>query len=44
MKEQNPEQAAEYLENIRQNLAYGLLADDAAFALGELYEEQLNKP
>ena len=29
MKEQNPEQAAEYLENIRQNLAYGLLADDA---------------
>ncbi|HAE13545.1 MAG TPA: hypothetical protein DCG24_04890, partial [Bacteroidetes bacterium] len=44
MKEQNPEQAAEYLENIRQNLAYGLLADDAVFALGELYEEQLNKP
>jgi tetratricopeptide (TPR) repeat protein len=43
MKLQQPEQAATYLEYIRENQTMGLLADDALFILGELYEGQLNQ-
>lgn len=43
MKLQQPEQAAIYLEYIRENQTMGLLADDALFILGELYEGQLNQ-
>ncbi len=44
MKSQEIEQAVEALETIRQEHTYGLLADNALFALGELYEHYLNDP
>jgi len=44
MKQQDLNKAVEHLEYIRQNQAYGLLADDALFALGDLYENFLNDP
>ena len=44
MKMQRTEDAVAALEYIRENQAFGLLADDALFALGQLYEQQLNNP
>ncbi|MCD6355493.1 MAG: tetratricopeptide repeat protein [Prolixibacteraceae bacterium] len=40
---QNYEKAAEYLEQIVADFGYDLLADDALFALAELYNYKLNK-
>ncbi len=44
MKMQQTDDAVAALEYIRENQAFGLLADDALFALGQLYELQLNDP
>ncbi|MFN0274127.1 MAG: tetratricopeptide repeat protein [Chitinophagales bacterium] len=38
LKQNNIDSAIVHLENIRQNYAYDLLADDAIFKLGEIYQ------
>lgn len=44
LKQQKVQDAVQYLEDIRQHYAYDLLADDAIFKLGEIYQYSLNDP